>query len=175
MGAPGADGEDGQDGVRGVPGAKGEQGPPGAGFYPELWFGCGKILDLIAAGGGLGQDGTEETALSYTVTRFSNGDADVSCQASLGSSESAAGGGYLPQPTNGAAIAGCRAGVDMPPSDGTAGRWEFASSGGPSVAYNDAAGHPLRGMAFTYVAAECTVLLGSVDGAWSVGGLADVP
>ncbi|HKU43182.1 MAG TPA: hypothetical protein VJR89_33710 [Polyangiales bacterium] len=111
-GKNGADGDDGKDGKNGEQGLVGPQGPKGdrgddgAGYQPKFWAGCSVTLDLIG-GAGLGTDGIGETALEYTLLRYSNNDLEVTCEAGLGSAEESADGIYFPAATKGSLTGGC--------------------------------------------------------------------
>jgi hypothetical protein len=189
QGEPGTDGEDGEDGAQGPAGpqgntgAQGPQGDPGpagpaGGYYPELFFRCAKVRDLVLGNGSPGQDGITETYLEYVAVRFSNGDADVMCEGRLSSVESAFGGDYFPDSLNGSATAACSFGMDMPPDGGSGssvGVWSFAvGASAPAATYSDDSGHPFGGMSFPYVEGDCVVELGSALGTWTAGTLTDV-
>jgi hypothetical protein len=119
-------------------------------------------LDIV------GNDAIVETVLSYKATLFTNGDADVSCYVSLGSEETAASSGYYPSTTAGADEAGCGAVLDYPPSDGTAGHWEFSvASGKPLATYEDASTHPLNGKSHRFTANECSFMKLGTNAMWS--------
>ncbi len=192
-GAAGADGDDGEDGERGPRGPAGDagvEGPPGpqgdaaigGWYYPIAWFACGGSYDLVDADqlidspDVIGEDGVEETGLSYTITLFSTGDVDVQCTAGLGRAESAAGAAYFPGDRAGAGDASCLAGVDYPPFGSTVGFWSFAIDGdGPSATYLDPdPGHPLDAEAVAFDDGDCTVLVTDESGAWEESSLAEV-
>jgi hypothetical protein len=183
-GAPGADGSDGSDGAKGAVGPAGEPGADGApsetGYRPTLWFRCIRAYDLVVVGGAAGQDGIDETGLDYSATGFSNGDADTICTVTFGSTETASGGDYYPEPTAGAGPRLCIVPLDMPPNGGvgsSVGAWGFAVSptqNAPAAAYTDDAGHPLRGVALPFAETDCVVKVADDDGTWTDGTLTNV-
>jgi hypothetical protein len=184
-GADGADGRPGKDGAEGPPGERGAmglQGAPGRDavadelYRPLEWFGCVRLLDLIASNGP-GADGINETSLTYEMLRYSNGDVETSCTSGLGSAISASDHGHYPAVTMGARTGGCIAsGTDYPQTtnDLIAGLWEYGMSPQPHATYRDAAGHWLDGTTFTFVANDCHAYVADDKGIWQDASLNDV-
>lgn len=172
-------GEPGPRGVDGLDGDRGPQGYPGAGYdqagaaaqhyRPLGWVGCTASLDLVSLSAmALGQDGVDETGLNYTVTAFSNGDLDVSCDSSIGSAQSGAGGRYFPATLAGAQDGSCQSYSDYPPTGAVAGYWGFSiEEGGPRATYSDEAGHPLLGRVYAFTDSDCTALRLDDSDEWS--------
>jgi hypothetical protein len=180
QGEPGADGVDGEDGMAGPRGPQGEPGMDGEdaadpnAYRPLLSILCSVAFDLVLGDGSPGQDGIDETGLVYSFVGFSNGDADVSCNADAGP-DMGSGGRYFPQPTVGAATGVCSASLDYPPLDGIAGRWDFElGSSAPAAEYIDDDAHPLDGATFTFIENDCNVREMNDAGVWSDSTLGDV-
>lgn len=157
-GLDGREGERGPIGPQGVPYDKSEAGP--ATYRPLAWVGCTASLDLISLSAmALGQDGVTETGLSYTITVFSNGDADVNCESSIGSADSGSGGRYFPSTLAGAQDGSCQSKSDYPPVGAVAGYWDSRiEKGGPQATYTDEPGHPLGAYLYAYTDSDCTAL-----------------
>jgi hypothetical protein len=172
-GDPGAQGEPGQRGPAGPAGPAGPKGDPGddaAGHQPLLWAGCDDLLDLIGVDAMLGSDGIYETALSYDLLRYTNGDLEVDCQSGLGSAEASADRTFYPSVTNGAITGGCVTPQNYPPTnDGVAGGWEFEINAelGLIAVYRDLESHPLEGNYLVFESDDCSVFAMSEDGEWT--------
>jgi hypothetical protein len=173
-GKDGAEGPQGERGPMGLQGPPGKDAPAGASYRPLFWVGCTRILDLISSNGP-GTDGLQETFLGYSWTLFSDGDVDVSCEAGLGSAESAASGRYYPAVTNGASNGGCTASVDYPPLGMNVGGWNFKTvKTGPSATYTDLdSGHWLNNYVVTFAENDCNVQRLDESGKWQDAALSD--
>jgi hypothetical protein len=168
----------------GETGPRGEDAPPidpKAEYRPRFWIGCSFDIDLVTVASGVpdaGRDGIKESGFSYRVILYSNGDVQVSCETAVGSAESAAGGGYFPAITNGAAEASCLTSVDYPPFDlvpiDTVGLWTYqVTADGPEIVYKDDSVHPLDGLRLSFQENDCSVFVMSDDAVWSEASLAD--
>src|SRR5689334_17374696 len=130
QGERGERGEVGERGPRGEPGPAGDAGPPGdapdaqSEYRPLLWIACSVAKDFVDSSGVKGTDGIRETLLTYTMTGFTNGDAEVDCRGEAGPNEGS-GGDYFAHGTEGAALGSCQATTDYPPLDGNEGFWAF--------------------------------------------------
>lgn len=181
-GPEGAVGPSGPEGATGARGPMGVQGAPGkdaagGGYRPSFWVACSRALDIVIGDGSQGTDGISETWLSYSWILFSNHDVETSCTATLGSAQSAAGGGYFPSTRSGAANGACIASADYPPitSGSQAGYWYFTTTtSGPQAQYKDDGGHWLNGHVVMFVENDCSVEQMDASGAWNDAALSDV-
>lgn len=175
MGAPvpGREGPIGQEGPQGVMGKPGPAGPQGMNavptYRPLFWATCISTLDLVTIASGVaapGQDGALETALSYSVTLYTDDDLAVSCTAAAGSAQNGSDSKFYPSTLMGAVTGACFASVDLPPyppPPGNVGYWKFEMLGAPDATYvDDDPGHPLNGFRHVFADNECrTMALGS--------------
>lgn len=154
---PICNGEAGEDG----------QGGSGGSYAPALSINCSVSLDILF------DDDIPETGFGYDAIIYSNGDAEVSCTAAIGSAQAGAGRAYYPAVTLGAQTLFCAAKADYPPTDTVAGSMYFElSDEGPQATYTDAP-NAMDGSQYTFKEADCRVRLWNGK-AWSDGELADL-
>jgi hypothetical protein len=158
---------------QGPAGPVGPAGPPGAaagggatvysgsaGYQPKFWFACDVALNLM------GTD-TLETGLGYSVTLFSNHDAQVNCYAELGIQQSGSASNYYPSITNGAMGGTCIASYDLHPDDNNvSGAWDFEVTDVAVVSTYHDRGDVSDGMVYTFVDADCTAARMDSTGTW---------
>jgi hypothetical protein len=121
----------------------------------------------------IGSDGRSETALEYIIVQYTNGDAEVSCGAGIGSAQDGSDSVYYPAPTRGASTHGCNAAANFPGgSDIEVGVWSFTTVGGLAATYNDS-DDPLGldGMSYVFEVGDCTARTMDDDGVWSASTL----
>lgn len=143
---------------------------------PRKWFSCVAALDIVRD-----DANAKETYFHYTLTRFTNSDANITCEAALGLElrQSGSSSVYLPSATAGADAGLCTATLDMPPvpvsGSSDAGFWMFsADKRGPVAEYMDAdPGHPLDGAMYRFGENDCSVLACDRDGQWQESSLGD--
>lgn len=159
-------------------------GPPGAAavdaYRPAYRVGCGATLDNVSVGAaGLVRvpDGLHETELHYELMVYTNGDAEVSCLAALGTAQHGSDAAYYPAITKGAQSGACFASADYSSVGGVeAGFWMFdVQTAGPRVVYMDP-DNPLgfNGFSYQFPDADCAVHMLGSNGKWSSVMLADV-
>ena len=143
----------------GPQGAPGPQGPPGDdsdAYRPLFSAACTAVLDLVGVGG-VGQDGIEETLLSYNWLVYINGDVEVACEASAGL-QSGGFSTFYPYIASGASSAACTVGLDYLPEDGHAGYWRFESVlDGFFVTHKATDTHPLNGVEYQFGGNDCVI------------------
>jgi hypothetical protein len=164
----------------GAPGAA--AGSSGSFYKPHYWVACSADLDLLAGVNGTIQrmaDGMAETGLHYTVLTYSDGDVEVTCDATIGSNQSAAFTQYYPSVTKGSNYGGCLVSVDYPPipaGGGTVGVYDFeVDSNGPQAMYKDP-DNPLglNGFIYVFTQNDCNSNVLGDDGKWTQVKLSDV-
>lgn len=185
-GCVGESGPAGAEGPRGTVGPAGERGPAGppgtsavdygaAGssaqteYRPVLWISCNTAQDWLSIDlQGVGQDGLEESLLSYAVTGFSNGDIQTTCHAAIGTTQSGSSSNYFPSTTVGSTTASCIGSADYPFPGFSGGFWAFKlSESGPFATYNDDAGNPLAGRVYSFTADDCSLMKTDDNGSWA--------
>jgi hypothetical protein len=186
MGEQGLAGPAGPTGAKGADGARGPSGAPastsnsvggGSSYRPAAWVACAAQLDLIS-GSSLGQDGTADTFVSYSVTKYSNDDSEVRCFAALGAEEAPQFTAYYPSIANGAETAPCEVTLDYPPyppGGGSPGFWHMEVTNGiPNATYMDAdAAQALDGQGFDFAAQNCQAYVMDLGGTWYESTLAE--
>jgi hypothetical protein len=186
MGTPGPEGPNGTSGPKGADGARGPAGAPGStansvgggsSYRPAGYVSCGAQLDLLD-GATLGEDGSVDTVVAYTIMRYSNDDIEVGCYALLGANESPQFSAYYPAITQGALTAPCEVTSDYPPypgGGGSPGYWTFELMNGMATAsYTDAdLNHPLDGDGFVFAENNCVAFVMDLGGMWYSSTLAE--
>lgn len=172
-GARGAQGLEGPTGERGAQGPMGLPGKdaPASRWRPLGYFSCSANLDVLARTDGapvVGKDGLRETGLDYAVTVYENGDADVSCGASLGSASEGGDKVYYPALVPGAQSRFCFGDSDYPPVGTEAGGWTFTTSPSPQGKYTDS-DNPLNlnGLTYVFSDSDCASFVMDDAGTWS--------
>lgn len=181
-GMAGANGSQGQRGPTGPEGPEGPAGPAGKNgkdasdaWRPVGFVSCNTLLDLISAGANgivASPDGNRETLLEHTVMRYKNGDADVSCEARIGSSQSGADSSYYPATVKGAKTRICIAASDYPNPNGpntTTGNWVFTGMGGVMQGEYRDPDNPLGldGKFYVFQTTECYAGIMDDAGEWT--------
>ena len=169
VGPQGLRGEDGRQGPEGERGPPGSPGKNALGWQPLYQVACFATLDLL--GPGDASDGIGETALMYEVMRYTNGDLDVYCEASIGAAQSGSGQRFYRSSSVGANDGPCYASANI--SAGvvgtTAGMWSFeAGRAAPYVKYSDA-DNPvgLNGFLWEFTERDCVASAMDERGEWT--------
>jgi hypothetical protein len=134
---------------------------------------------VTAASGSVavGTDGVTETALDYTLMRYSNGDVEVSCTSGIGSRISASFSTHYPAPTVGATTGNCtNPGTDYPvgAEDLVAGAWVYTLKPQPHATYEDVSTHLLNGFSVSFGPNDCHAFVADDKGVWMDAALSDV-
>lgn len=174
----------GETGSRGPAGVAGPQGPAGkdgkdapSAWRPLAHFSCLVTIDLISVSNNgeitRASDGLKETVLSYEATRYTNGDAETKCTASIGSAQNGSDSEYYPATVPGAGTESCFASADYPGSAGggsgtTVGKFEFSANRLPQAVYNDP-DNPLmlNGSGYKFADSDCAVFDMDDKGDWT--------